>query len=336
MKLAILKKLRSLLFCLLIGFSIAACGGGGGSDGGSSAKTGTVSVALTDNQGLYNSVVLTIEKIGVVASNTPTTYYNSADINELPVTVNVLDFPNEASLYLGDIEVPLPDDGGEVCFSQIRLVLADGDDSNYVIENDDSTFEHHPLKTPSGQQSGIKILVKEESFCLSEQDNAVNVTIEFDPETAIGFNENRTNPYQLKPTSMRIIEGNFFTAPESFIDGLVVVPTFNTAGVCETFSTDQVVTVAAYNSATLISKTVALAEGPFKDDVACEQWCEEDETCLGDCPLTSDDFCYYTGGFKLLLPEKDTYDLSANWDGFSAQMPEVEYNTTVLLELVEQ
>jgi hypothetical protein len=315
---------------------LAACGGSGGSDGGSSAKTGTVSVALTDNQGLYNSVVLTIEKIGVVASNTPTTYYNSTDINELPVTVNVLDFPNEATLYLGDIEVPLPDNGGEVCFSQIRLVLADGEDSNYVIENDDPTFKRHPLKTPSGQQSGVKILVKEESFCLSEQDNAVNVTIEFDPETAIGFNENRANPYQLKPTSMRIIEGGFFTAPESFIDGLVAVPTHNTVGVCDTFSTDPLVTVAAYNSATLISKTVALAEGPFKHDVACEQWCGEDAPCLGACPLTSDDFCYYTGSFKLLLPENDTYDLSATWGGFSAQMPGVEYNSTVLLELEEQ
>jgi hypothetical protein len=336
-----MKTIQTKLLCgLLIScvpfLLLAACGGGGGSDGGSVAGTGTVSVALTDSQGLYNSVVLTIEKIGIVASNTPTTYYNSTDINELPVTVNVLDFPNEASLYLGDIEVPLPDDGGEVCFSQIRLVLADGDDSNYVIENDDPTFKRHPLKTPSGQQSGIKVLVKEESFCLSEQDNSVNVTIEFDPATAIGFNENRTNPYQLKPTSMRIIEGGFFTAPESFIDGLVAVPIYNSAGICGTFPTDPFVTVAAYNSATLISKTVALAEGPFKDDVACEQWCDEDETCLGDCPLTSDDFCYYTGAFKLLLPEKDTYDLSATWDGFSAQMPEVEYNSTVLLELVVQ
>ena len=78
-----------------------------------------------------------------------------------------VDFPNEATLYLGDIEVPLPDDSGEVCFSQIRLVLADGEDSNYVIENDDPTFKRHPLRTPSGQQSGIKILVKEESCSLS-------------------------------------------------------------------------------------------------------------------------------------------------------------------------
>ena len=335
-----MQSIQVRLLCVLLIFGLplvllSACGGGGGSgDSGTSSSSGSVSVSLTDNQALYNAVVLTIEKIGIVASNTPTTYYNSSGINELPITVNVLDFPGAASLYLGDIEVPLPDNGDEVCLSQIRLVLAE--EGNYVIENDDPTFKRHPLKTPSGQQSGVKILVPEESFCLSEQDNAVSMAIEFDPATAIGFNAKRTNPYQLKPTSMRIIQGGFFTAPESFLDGLVAVPTYNTAGVCETFSKDPLVTVAAYNSATLISKTVALAEGPFNDDVACEQWCDEDETCLEACPLTSDAFCYYTGSFKLLLPENDTYDLSATWDVFSAQMPGVGYNSTVLLELEEQ
>ena len=52
MKLATLKKLRSLLFCLLIGFSIAACGGGGSND--SPGQVGTVGVSLTDNAGLPN------------------------------------------------------------------------------------------------------------------------------------------------------------------------------------------------------------------------------------------------------------------------------------------
>lgn len=325
-----------LLCVLFLAFPLvllSACGGGGGGDSSSStgAATGTVSVSLTDNHALYNAVVLTIEKIGIVASNTQKTYYNSADIHELPVTVNVLDFSGEASLYLGDIDVSLPENGGEVCFNQIRLVLAE--DGNYVIENNDPDFFHHPLKTPSGQQSGVKILVKEEAFCLSEQDNAVNVTIEFDPETAIGFNPNRTNPYQLKPTSMRIIKGEFFTAPESFIDGLVAVPTYNTAGACEPFATDPFVTVAAYNSTILRSKTVALASGPYKDDEACEQWCDGDVDCLQTCVLTDDNFCYYTGAFKLLLHDKGTYDLTATWNGFNGEMSGVAYNSTVLLEL---
>lgn len=320
-----------LIFGLMLCF-LAGCGGGGGGSDGSS--TGSVSVSLTDNPAPYNAVVLTIEKVGIVVSNSQTTYYNAAGLSDLPVTVDILDLPGEASLYLGDIEVPLPGNGGEVCFNQIRLVLAE--DGNYVIENDDPGLTQHPLKVPSGQQSGVKVLVKEESFCLSEQDNAVNLTLEFDPETAIGFNANRTNPYQLKPTSMRIIEGGFFTAPESFIDGLVAVPTSNTAGVCEVFSSDPVVTVAAYNGATLIAKTVALADGPFDDGEACQQWCKGDATCLQTCALTNDNSCYYTGSFKLLLPEKWTYDLAATRAGVRGEMSGVVYNSTVLLELPEQ
>jgi hypothetical protein len=307
MKLTILRRLNFSLLCLLVGFSMAACSGGGG--GGSSDQVGTVSVSLTDNSGIYNSVVLSIEKVGVVASNSATTYYNSADISELPVTIDVLDLPDEATLFLGDIEVPLPGDGSEVCFNQFRLVLSE--EGNYVIENVDPETKHD-LKTPSGQQSGVKLLVKEEAFCLSSDDNAVNLTIEFDPETAIIVKENSTNPYQLKPTSMRIIEGNFFTAPAGFISGVVKVPTPYTNGSCEVLPV-PVVTVAAYknNSEDPTSKTVALTEGPDEEGGSC----------------------YYSGGFKLLLPDDGDYDLLATWDELKAETTVASDSTDVVLEL---
>ena len=60
-------------------------------------------------------------------------------------------------------------------------------------------------------------------------------------------------------------------------------------------------------------KTVALAEGPLKEE----------------------GLCFYSGAFKLLLPDQGTYDLSANWDAFNAEESKVAYNTTVLLELTE-
>lgn len=313
MKISTMKKVKFLLLCLLIAFSMTACGGGGSDGSSTSGQVGTVGVSLTDNSGLYNAVVLSIEKIGIVASNSDTTYYNSADFSELPVTVDILDLPGEATLFLGDIDVPLPGDGSEVCFNQIRLVLSE--EGNYVIENGDPEMTKHDLKTPSGQTSGVKILVKEEAFCISNEDDSVNVAIEFDPSTAIIFKENSTNPYQFKPTSMRIIKGNFFTAPESFIDGLVSLPTYNTSTGCEEFETKPAVTVTAtyYNTAELASKTVALTEGPFKEDGLCS----------------------YSGAFKLLLPDKEIYDLSANWDTFNAEMLKVEYNSTVVLELTE-
>ena len=309
MPLVIFKKLTPLLLFLLIVLSLTACGGGGSSS--SSGETGTVSVSLTDNDGPYNSVVLNIEKIGIVASNSPTTYYNSSDFSALPVSIDILDLPGEATLFLGNIDIPLPGDGTDTCINQIRLVLAD--DGNYVVENNDPQMIEHKLKTPSGQQSGVKILVKEETFCLNVENNAVNITIEFDPETAISFNENRANPYQFKPTSLRIIEGSFFTSPESFIDGQVKVPTFNSAVGCEEFDTSPIVNVAAYNSVVLTSKTVAFTDGPFKDQGSC----------------------FYSGAFKLLLPDKGTYDIEAEWRTFYAEKLSVPYNTTVVLDLTD-
>ena len=136
---------------------------------------------------------------------------------------------------------------------------------NYVIETGDPT--QYELKTPSGQQSGVKILAPND-FCIDAGDNTVQVAIDFDPATAIVHNQNNGNSkdkYLLKPTGIRIIEGNWSTAPDSFIDGLVAVPTYNAGSLCETLPTTPLVTVAAYNQGTAVApvvQTVALAEGP--------------------------------------------------------------------------
>ena len=262
-------------------------GGGSSADSGSSAGTGIVSVSLTDGQNGYNAVVLTIKDVGIVASNTETTYYNASDLGNLPLTVNILDFPNEATLHLGDIEVDLPEKGDPVCLNQIRLVLAENDErykkageckdddpcKNYVVENGDPTA--YALKTPRAQQSGLKVLTPKDfcddtndpndacvgtpnEFCIEEGDDTVYVSIDFDPVTAIVHNENNGNngnsneKYILKPTGIRIIEGDWFNAPDSFIDGLVAVPTYNSTTVCEKYPTSPLVTIAAYyNSVTL-------------------------------------------------------------------------------------
>jgi hypothetical protein len=305
----IFKSLKTLLLYVILGFLMVACSGGGG-DG----KTGTVSVSLTDASTLYNAVVLNIDKVGVVTNKSGVTYYNSDNIGELPISINVLDLPNEATMFLGDIEVPLPEDGSEVCIQQIRLVLAN--EGNYVILKGDDPLDplnRHALKTPSGQQSGEKILVKEETFCLSAQDDAVNVTLDFDPDTAITVNQNSANPYQFKPTAMRIIEGNFFEAPAGYIQGEVKVPTpKNADGSCEIVP-NPIVTVESYfDSPVLTSKTVALTDGP----------------------IVEGDSCYYLGGFKLLLPDNETYDLKATWGNYSATATAAGTNTTdLVLEL---
>lgn len=342
-----------------------ACGDGGSSSttaGGAApgaadstvnaSNTGSVSVSLTDNDQGYNAVVLTIVEVGIVASHNETTYYNSTELDNLPITVNVLDFPEDATLHLADIEVDLPENGDPVCFNQIRMILAENpeqykkggecDDNvpcnNYVVENDDLTTAY-ALKTPSAQQSGVKILTPND-FCIEEGDDTVDISIDFDPMTAIvhtGNEKNDKHKYILKPTGIRIIEGDWYNGPDSYIDGLVAVPTYNTAEVCEEYPTTPMVTVAAYNGASLEAQTVTLADdGPAANPAACEEWCEDDffdgptyNSCRLDC---EEELCFYSGGFKLLV-DKGIYELEATWEDFSDELIGVEYNSTVLMVL---
>ena len=364
-------QVRLLCVFLIIGLPLvllSACGGGGDSgDSGTSssagttsaaeavASTGSVSVSLTDNDQGYNAVVLTIVEVGIVASHNETTYYNSTELDNLPITVNVLDFPEDATLHLADIEVDLPENGDPVCFNQIRMILAENPEqykkggecdrnvpcNNYVVENDDLTTAY-ALKTPSAQQSGVKILTPND-FCIEEGDDTVDISIDFDPMTAIvhtGNEKNDKHKYILKPTGIRIIEGDWYNGPDSYIDGLVAVPTYNTADVCEEYPTNPVVKVAAYNGASLEAKTVALAEGPVYNSVVCDRWCDEGtdgptyNSCRLSCGEELTDLCYYSGGFKVLLDESiEDVDLEATWDGLSDELTDVEYNSTVLMVL---
>ncbi len=336
-------------FLLLCGslLLLTACGGGGGDDGASvTVETGTVSVSLTDAQSGYNAVVLTIKEIGVVASNTATSYYNSTQLDNLPLTVNILDFPDEATLHLADIEIDLPENGEPLCFKQIRLVLAaEGDPDcpdpicNYVIGTDDPT--PYELKTPSGQQSGVKILTPND-FCIDANNVTARVSIDFDPATAIVHNANNANnndKYILKPTGIRIIEGNWMNAPQSFINGLVAVPTYNSGSLCEELATTPMVDIAAFDLGIVdrpAVQTVALADGPVSGADVCNNWCAEDQApvaCSEDCQAGLLSECYYSGKFKLLLPHRANYDLKANWEGFVASEAAVTYNSSILLEL---
>lgn len=325
---------------------LSACGGGG--DGASSSSSGTISVGITDDNGLYNAVVLTVVEVGAVVSGDETSYYNSSVFSVLPTKVDVLDFANENYFQLSDIEVPLPEGGGEVCFNQIRLVLAaegdpvcKGEFCNYVITPDD-TFK---LKTPSGQQSGVKIKAASD-FCVSAGQSTVQVLIDFDPGKAIVHNKDKNNPkldeFILKPTSLRIIHGTWSAPPESFMQGLVIVPTYNSGTGCENLppgDSDWAV-VAAEQGGQVVVRTGALLEGPVYNSAVCDEWCFDlagptYNSCRLDCGAELDSTCYYSGKYKLILPDLGLYDVSASWDGLRATEVDVSYNAALLLELRE-
>jgi hypothetical protein len=99
----------------------------------------TVNVFLTDGPGNYQQVNVDVDSVFVHSDQTG--WVKLSNINS--GIYNLLDFTNGADTLLGSAQLP----SGSI--SQMRLVLGE---NNTVME--DSVL--HDLKTPSGQQSGIK------------------------------------------------------------------------------------------------------------------------------------------------------------------------------------
>ena len=140
----------SLGAALLVG--LAACGGGGGGD--SAAGSGTLRLALTDAPSCgYDAVHVTVAKVRVHQSSSA----GDADAGWSEVVLNparrvdLLSLTNGVLMELG--QIPLPT--GK--YTQMRLVLADNSATqplaNSVLPTGGSEVA---LKTPSGQQSGVK------------------------------------------------------------------------------------------------------------------------------------------------------------------------------------
>lgn len=130
---------------------LAACGGGGGG----SADSGTLRLALTDAPACgYDAVNVTIEKVRVHQSSSASdTDGGWAEVVLNPARrVDLLNLQNGVLEELG--QTPLP--AGK--YTQLRLVLADNTGANpltnSVVLTSDKT--EAALKTPSGQQSGVK------------------------------------------------------------------------------------------------------------------------------------------------------------------------------------
>ena len=145
----LLQSLRLALGGLLVA-GLAACGGGGGG-----ASNGTLRLALTDAPACgYDAVNVTIEKVRVHKSDSAGDADGGwAEIVLNPARrVNLLDLTNGVLDELG--QTPLP--AGK--YTQLRLVLAANTGStplaNSVVFTD--TKAEVALKTPSGQQSGLK------------------------------------------------------------------------------------------------------------------------------------------------------------------------------------
>ena len=150
----LLQNLKLALGILAV-LGLAACGGGGGGAGGSAdSGNGNLRLAMTDAPSCgYDAVNVTVVKVRVHQSSGAAD--NDSGWSEIVLNparrLNLLNLTNGVLEELG--QTPLPT--GK--YTQLRLVLADNGGAtpfaNSVISTGGAEVA---LKTPSGQQSGVK------------------------------------------------------------------------------------------------------------------------------------------------------------------------------------
>jgi hypothetical protein len=145
---------NTLLLVAAAAMGLTACGGGGGDVNATAGSNGSLRVALTDAPACgYDAVNVTIKSLRVNQSGTAGD--NDSGWSEMVLTpprrVNLLNLTNGVLEELG--QTPLP--AGK--YTQLRLVLADNDNANPLANSVLPTGGAEvALKTPSGQQSGVK------------------------------------------------------------------------------------------------------------------------------------------------------------------------------------
>jgi len=223
--LSILKVSMVMVVAILVLIQIQGCSGGGGG-GGATVSTGTLKVALTDKKSQdFSEVWIKVKAVKVVPVNhDPDAADNDPDLINIPLDPSLPASPSFNVLSLAYIQQLL---GTAVLpsgtYSQVRLILepnpsASGQDPvNYVTLGEDPT--KIPIKTPSGQQSGLKVLGR---FVV--QSGVINaIALDFDPNTAIVKRGNTNQEeYILKPTGIRIVQMEDILSTYGSIAGTVL------------------------------------------------------------------------------------------------------------------
>lgn len=146
---------KKFLLIALVTMGLTACGGGGGSSTNTvTGSDGSLRLALTDAPSCgYDAVNVTIKSLRVhKSSNAADNDAGWADMVLAPARrINLLNLTNGVLEEMGQI----PLSTGK--YTQLRLVLADNEPSNPLANSVLPTGGTEvALKTPSGQQSGVK------------------------------------------------------------------------------------------------------------------------------------------------------------------------------------
>ncbi|MFB3389977.1 DUF4382 domain-containing protein [Flavobacterium sp. LAR06] len=136
---------RTLLLSSLLCLFLVSCNS---NDDNSSAQTSKVTVRMTDAPGDYEEV--NVEVLDVKIKSTSETGEDGwvSIGNITPGIYNLLDLTGGVNVLLADNEVP------SGFLGQIRLILGE----HNTVKKDGVTY---PLKTPSAQQSGLKLKVNQ-------------------------------------------------------------------------------------------------------------------------------------------------------------------------------
>ena len=189
-------KFRIFLLASLSALFLASCSSSDGNDG---TQTSKVSVRMTDAPGDYDQV--NVEVLDVkIKSNSETGEDGWVSIGNIkPGVYNLLDLTGGVNVLLADNEVP------SGYLGQIRLILGD---KNTVVK-DGVTY---PLKTPSAQQSGLKLKVNQTLTAGATYD----FLLDFDVEHSVVVEAGGSGNFNLHPV-IRVST----TATSGIIKGLL-------------------------------------------------------------------------------------------------------------------
>jgi hypothetical protein len=199
-------------------FACDGGGGGGGEDSTVTAKTGTVSIGLTDSStDTYQAVYVTINEVQVNRNESGSDQDGSWVVVATPrKTYNLLKLVNGVTETLGEDELAIG------VYNQIRLIIGETPESennmfgephpsaNYVVL-DDGADTIKPLKIPSGINTGIKLVHR---FTVREG-QVVELLLDFDACRSV-VKAGNSGKYILKPT-IKVID----TLNKSVVSGLV-------------------------------------------------------------------------------------------------------------------
>jgi hypothetical protein len=175
---------------------------------------------------------------------------------DTPKKVNVLDLAFVQEL-LGEAVLSAG------TYSQLRLVLEANNDSlppaNYIVLADDPE-QKIPLKTPSGQESGLKIVG---GFSIGA-DETTTIALDFDPTKAV-VQAGQSGGWLLKPTGIRVVETESFLPSYGTISGQVELEVADEGGTAIRIPVTeaQVLAVAQGSETVVATGAVNVEDGSF-------------------------------------------------------------------------